>query len=241
MSFNSSVVLIAFDDIDQDTTIVANTQIGTGSKIMTDQDAMVVLNPYAGRLRSVEMYFTNVSTNVSDSSRIWVKRQRSWSCAPLGNANPLQQDVYTLGLSKNIAVDTGWNTYVFDPPLDINSDSLYIWPDLIQQVFPRISYAVGNNSALGNLNGTLCATNGVDVSILDYACKLTFIEAPDCPSFLLVTESDSVCYAADTIVARAIIPGLFSTSYLSSDQVNLDTSFQIQQTGQLLIDMNGCN
>ena len=228
-------------DLGLEELIIENRQDNTGSKIMTDQDALVLTPPPGYLLKSVELYYDNIDVAGSDSSRIWAKSQRSWSCSPLGNADPINADQYTLGLSKNIEVDTGWNKYTFEPLIEITSDSIFIWPDLIQQVRPRVSYAVGNNTGIGNLTGTACANPGMDYSVLDYMCTAIFVKTPDCLPFLLVTDADSACYAADTLHAITIIPQGANISYLSRDLVTLDTTFEVKASGLLTIDMSSCD
>ncbi len=223
-----------------DTSIVANTQIGSGSKIMTDQDALVIITPPGAKLASIELYYLNVITTNSDSSRLWIKSQRSWSCAPLGNAHPFQHDQFTLAITDNIAVDTGWNRYSFPEPITLNSDTIYIWPDLIQQIQPRIPYALGNNNSIANLTNFSCATPGQDISILDYVCSLTFLTPPPCISILEITDSDSICYAADTLIARTLIDSGKQINYLSRSYVLLDSTFEIEPTASLIVDMSGC-
>jgi len=149
-----------------DTTYISSTNIGVGGKIMTDQDALMVMVDTSKKLLYVDLYYSSISTVNSDSSRIFVKSQRSWSCSPLGNAHPFMTDQYTLGLSKNVLVQTGWNRYEFDPPIDLTNDTIYIWPDIIQ-------------------------------------------------------NTDSI-------------------TYLSKDEVCLDTSFTVDLGGMLVIDMDGC-
>ena len=224
-----------------DSIVIENTQIGSGSKIMTDQDALVILPPPGKKLASIALYYSSITTNVSDSSRLWVKSQRSWSCAPLGNAHPLQNDSYTLGLTNNVEVQLGWNHYTFDQPISIPSDSIFIWPDLIQQVQPRVVYGSGNMPEIGNLTNSSCATFGSDVSILDYVCRLTFVSAEPCPPFLFITDSDSSCYAADTILARTMILNGADITYLSKDEVVLDTTYEVQDSALLTINMSGCH
>lgn len=230
-----------FFEFETDSLVVGNRTINTGSKIMTDQDALMILPPSGSKLSSIELYFSSISTNVSDSSRLWVKRQRSWSCAPLGNANPFQWDQYTLGQTQNIPVQVGWNKYIFEQPIDISSDTIYIWPDLIQQIQPRIDYASGNDPDIWNVNSFLCASPPNDLHPLDYRCELVFTQNPPCPPVTIVTNSDSVCYAGDTIEARAVIQTGKSITYLSSDLVTLDTSFEVQSSAYFEVDMSGCD
>lgn len=224
-----------------DTILVGNTMVGIGSKIMTDQNALVVYPPSDTKLSQINMYFTSVSTFNSDSSRLYVKSRRSWSCAPLGNANPNLPDQYTLGITQNTKVKVGWNSYILDPPIDINVDTLFIWPDLIQQINPRISWAANNsNNSISNLTGTLCANPGTSISILDMACELIFTKSTPCLPTLLITDADSSCYAADSILARVLIDGNKAIDYLSKDQVIMDTTFEIRNNSTLCIDMNAC-
>lgn len=232
--------LIKFLRFTQDTTLISNRAIGTGGKIMTDQDALVAVVPSGQKLSGISMYYSSISTVTSDSSRLFVKSQRSWSCAPLGNANPLQSDQYTLGITKNLKAQLGWNNYVFEQPVEINVDTIYVWPDLIQQIQPRVVYAQGNNAHLGNLSGTLCATLGSDISVLDYASELVLVADISCPPILIVTDSDSTCYAGDTLLARTQINISDSIVYLSKDQVVLDTTFSVDSSALLMIDMTGC-
>ncbi len=155
--------------------VIANTTLGSGSKIMTDQDGLVVIVPSGKSLASIELYFSAISTLNSDSSRLLVKNQRSWSCAPLGNANPFISDQYTLGISVNTKVQVGWNKYVFHSPILISSDTIFIWPDLLHQINPRVAYALGNTPEIRSMTGTSCANPSSSTSSLDYVCRLTFI------------------------------------------------------------------
>ncbi|MEL6124124.1 MAG: hypothetical protein AAFR14_10415, partial [Bacteroidota bacterium] len=111
----------------RDTVRYTQSTIGLGGNIWTDQHALVIHPPERSQLTCLRIYYTSLGGTASDSSRLFVKSQRSWSCAPLGGAHPFMTDTLTLGLSKNIAVDTGWNEYCFDPPLPIDTDTLFIW------------------------------------------------------------------------------------------------------------------
>jgi len=223
-----------------DTTYISSTNIGVGGKIMTDQDALMVMVDTSKKLLYVDLYYSSISTVNSDSSRIFVKSQRSWSCSPLGNAHPFMTDQYTLGLSKNVLVQTGWNRYEFDPPIDLTSDTIYIWPDLIQQVFPRTVYSTDNDLLIRSLNGSLCASPTSSSSSFDYSCSLAFLGESGCVPFLEILDSKSECYGADTISAKTIIQNTDSITYLSKDEVCLDTSFTVDLGGMLVIDMDGC-
>ncbi|MFT6809032.1 MAG: hypothetical protein ACJA01_002264 [Saprospiraceae bacterium] len=97
------------DKQSKDSLVIANTIINSKSKIMTDQDGLVVIVPTGKILASIEIYFSAISTINRDSSRLLVKSLRSWSCAPLGNANPFISDQYTLGITHNTKVQVGWN------------------------------------------------------------------------------------------------------------------------------------
>lgn len=229
-------------NIEGDTTIIKNDSVGIGSRIMTDQDALVILPPGNSKLVSIDLYFTSVTTINSDSSRLYIKSLPSWSCGNNGGSHPFQSDQYTLGITNNIAVDTGWNHYPIENPIDITSDSIFIWPDLVQQINPRIAFAGGiNHPSIMRMNGTLCGnSSNKGTHSTDFACALRFISEEDCPSFLTITDSDSTCYAADTIVADVLIGPNNSISYLSRYEVLLDTTFEVSEMSSLIVDMNGC-
>ena len=225
------------------TTVIGNRIAASGSKIMTDQDALVILPPSGMHLVSIELFFSDVQTNVSDSSRLFVKSQRSTSCAPLGNAHPNIPDQYTIAVTRNLLVQTGWNKYIFDSPIPINVDTLYIWPDLLQEVKPRIDYADNTVShpSIWNLNSTSCANPSQDLSVLDYRCELVFVDYPPCIPFLEITQIDSSCYFADTIVLSTSLASSQTLSLFSSQEVSLSDSIQINFASQMTITMEGCN
>jgi len=243
-SFGKNPVNIIGDEMlafgSSDTLIIENTSLGSGSKIMTDQDGLVIIVPSGNELSRIEIYYSSISTLNSDSSRLLVKTQRSWSCAPLGNANPFSSDQYTLAFSKNTKVQVGWNKYEFENPIPITSDTIFIWPDLIQQINPRVVYAQGNTPEIRSMTGTSCANPNASTSSLDYACKLSFISKPVCPSFLFINHSDSTCYYADSILSKASIGMNKTITYFSKNQVLLDTTFEVLEQASLVIDMDGC-
>ncbi len=226
----------------QDTIIISNTTLGSGSKIMTDQDALIVISPKESKLEKIELYFTNISTLNSDSLRLLVKSESSWSCPVFGQANPFIMDSLTLGITRNTEVQVGWNTFVFQEPIDISSDSIFIWPDLTQQVNPRIPYALGNKAELLNLNGSLCGNISNGRSMLDYACKVTFTKLKPCLPKLELTVYDSICYRADTIIASSVINNIVNNvDFLIGDCLVLDTSFRVPPSVQMSVMFTDCN
>ena len=209
-----------------------------GSKFMTHLDALIVNLPQQGLLlKSVEMYFPALQPASSHDSKIWVKSANTCT----GGAAPFRNDPFTIGTSDVINIDTGWNLYSFDPPLQIDFDTIFIWPDYTMGPLPRIEYALGNNVDLYNLNNFLCASPQFGISPLDYRCELTFLKRPDCAPSLTISKYDSTCFAADTIHLQQTIDSSKFISILSKSIVSFDTLFEIKETSSLFVDMEGCN
>lgn len=224
-----------------DTISLSSNPESASSTPLGPQTALVAVAPSGSKLKSVRMYYTSKGTGTT--SRVFVKSTRSNACG--GPADQNLPDQYTLGESADIQVAVpGWQEYTFDPPIDITADTIYIWPNPIQLVHPRIAYATSSKffgavDSLMRLNGSLCA-NGTGTHPTDYACELTFIRSTPCADRIEVIDDFQNCYAADTLISKAMISNGKSIEYLSKDCVKLDTGFHINTSSTLVIDMDGC-
>ena len=220
-----------------DTIKIGNTaQTGNGGQIMTDQYPAIVISPSNSKLHSVRIYISTVAQ--TDSLRFIAKSNPSWSCSGIGGkANPFISDIYTLGFSENTLVSpNSWNEFVFDPPLS-TSDTIYVWPDLLQMIQPRIEFAYGG------FEDSLLYANCVFSSIgqNDYRCEFSFIENPVCPDIENVVNDTSSIVTSDTISSTAIIGGSKNIIYDASVEVRLLHPFEVVQGGVFECNISGCN
>lgn len=220
-----------------DTIKIGNTSpTGSGGNIWTDQYPIMVITPDDHKLKSIRIYI--VSTSKVDSLRLIVKSNPSYGCSTIGGvASPFGNDSYTIGISENILPVAGaWNQFEFEPPIQV-TDSIFIWPDLLQQIQPRIQFASTGNE--DSLYFASCASGG-NILTNDYQSEFTFVPASNCGQHIAVVDDSQGLVQADTISSTAIITMGRNIVYQAA-QIHLIAPFEVELQAVLETQATPCN
>jgi hypothetical protein len=238
VSDERSISFFIWDNVPSDTIYIGNQNYSNGSVIMTDQDAFVCIPPQSSELHAIDLFFSSFTTR--DSLRVLVKSKPSYSCPGIGGiATPFGNDQYFMGWSKNILPDSGWNTFVFVPPLPMTADTIFVWPDLIQQVYPRVNRAAttSQRDSIFYLNGIYC---GNGIVTWDLMSEARFTQWPPCDSNAMVIDDSNSCIVADTISSTAMIAGGENITYNYNSYTLLEHPFEIANNATLEINFINC-